>query len=69
MRNPTNKIYVCDACKYALQYGGDSLPSRCPNCGHTQHMGHPAIRKAEAEEIAEYWRIQKELEDERAVEN
>ena len=68
MRNPTNKIYVCDACKYAFQYEGDSLPSRCPDCGHTQHMGQPAIRKAAAEEIAEYWRIQKELEDERAVE-
>ena len=68
MRNPTNKIYVCDACKYAFQYEGDSLPSRRPDCGHTQYIGHPAIRKAEAEEIAEYWRIQKELEDERAVE-
>ena len=68
MSGTASMICVCDACKYAFQYEGDSLPSRCPDCGHTQHMGHPAIRKAEAEEIAEYWRIQKELEDERAVE-
>lgn len=68
MRKTTNKICVCEACKYSFQYEGRRLPSRCPDCGHTQHMGHPAIRKAVTEEIAEYWRIQKELEKEQAVE-
>ena len=68
MRNPTNEIYVCDACKYAFQCEGRSLPHRCPDCGQAQYCGHPAVRKAATEEIAEYWRIQKELEKEQAVE-
>ena len=67
MSGTTSMICVCDACKYSFQYEGCSLPSRCPDFGHTQHIGHPAIRKAATEEIAEYWRMQKELEKERAV--
>lgn len=54
MSGTASMICVCDSCKYAFQNEGRSLPSRCPDCGHTQHMGNPAIRKAEAEEIAEY---------------
>lgn len=67
MSGTTSIICVCDACKYTFQYEGLSFPHRCPDCGQTQHMGHPALRKAATEEIAEYWHIQKELEKERAV--
>lgn len=67
MRKTINKICICEACKYAFQYEGSQIPSRCTDCGQTQYMGHPSIRKATKEEIADYWRIQKELEKELGV--
>ena len=54
--------YYCDACHYC--FTAERFPDRCPDCGKQEVRGHPAVRNATGEEIAEYQRIQAEIERE-----
>lgn len=49
------KTYACPKCRYLFQYSHS--PGACPDCGAR------SIRKATVEEIREYRRIQKILEE------
>lgn len=52
--------YFCNACHYC--FTDHHLPGQCPDCGKQTFQGEPAVRSATKEEIADYIRIQKELE-------
>ena len=56
------KYYFCNACHYC--FTDSHLPDRCPDCGKQTFRDSLAVRPATAEEIADYNRIQKELEAE-----
>lgn len=48
--------YICDACKF--QFTRRIEPDRCPDCGKE------AVREATESEIAEFIRIQEEIQNE-----
>ncbi len=50
------KYYICDACKF--QFTRRTESDRCPDCGKEN------IREATENEIAEFIRIQEEIQNE-----
>lgn len=62
-------ICHCDACNYTFESSvlrtKYEVPTRCPDCGKKTVGKHvPAVRTATEEEIADYWKIQKEIMEE-----
>ncbi|MCD7825925.1 MAG: hypothetical protein LUH14_08195 [Clostridiaceae bacterium] len=61
-------ICHCDACNYTFEAGvlhsKYEVPGRCPDCGKKTVNGVAAVRAATDFEIADYWRIQKEIMEE-----
>lgn len=54
--------FYCNACHYC--FTDSQMPDRCPDCGQQTFQRGLAVRLATEEEIADYIRIQKELEKE-----
>lgn len=70
-------ICHCDYCHYTFNADVISrskyhIPTRCPDCGkkviHTLSGSYPAVRAATEKEVADYYRIQREILDELAEE-
>ncbi len=66
-------ICHCDYCHYTfnadvISYSKYHIPTRCPDCGkkviHTLSGSYPAVRAATEEEVADYYRIQREILEE-----
>lgn len=55
-------IYYCKICHYTFPAG--KFPERCPDCGKQMLKDKSAIRPATEKEIADYHKIQKEIENE-----
>lgn len=59
----------CDACNYTFEssvlHSKYEIPRRCPACRKNKVGDHvPAVRAATNIEIADYWRIHKEMMEE-----
>ena len=55
--NMSKRIYHCHACRYT--YSSAKVPDRCPDCGAY------AVRPATEEQIKDYERIRREIEEDR----